>query len=167
MQKRGRTHPVMERRQKRILALADGTRSRRDIADEVGVSVEDIDHDLHTLRRQGHSPQLLYTRGRRSTQDNEARLKARIAKRWAKELVCDIAMSAGVTQARVREIAAEMGLGAECTEDLRPRTPPWPEPTGMRDWQIAWAKDNPDHPEAKFIIGMSKERPRIITRIYG
>lgn len=74
MQKRGRTHPVIEMRQKRILALADGTRSRRDIADKVGVSVEDIDHDLHTLRRQGHSPQLLYTRGRRSTQDNETRL---------------------------------------------------------------------------------------------
>lgn len=38
----------------RIIALADGTRCRRDIADDLGVTYEQISNDLRALERKGH-----------------------------------------------------------------------------------------------------------------
>jgi hypothetical protein len=85
----------------------------------------------------------------------KAEVDAAIIAAWGTASVTDIARQVGVTVWCASQIAARHGLGPTIKgSTAAPVLKPWPRPRGRSAEEIAWARENPDHPETHMILLM-------------
>jgi hypothetical protein len=83
------------------------------------------------------------------------KIEAEVLALWGTASITEIARRVGSNNWTVNRIAVDNGLPPTIKgSTAAPVLKPWPRPRGRSSDEIAWARENPDHPEAGMVLLM-------------